>query len=85
MWWAWSGKAVTERYIEVVIGRLVTDEEFRDMFLRDPHRALGELLIRGTHLTQSEIAALTAIDSGLWERVAEQIDPRLQKASLKAS
>jgi len=26
-----------------------------------------------------------ATDSGLWERVADQIDPRLQKASLKQS
>jgi hypothetical protein len=74
---------VTQRCIEVVIGRIVTDEEFRRKFLSDPHEALVELLERGTHLTQTEIAALVATDSSLWERVAEQIDPRLQKASLK--
>jgi len=52
----------------MVIGRLVTDEEFRDTFLSDPHRALGELLERGTHLTHAEIAALIATESALWGR-----------------
>ena len=75
---------MTQRSIEMVIGRLVTDEEFRETFLSDPHRALGELLERGTHLTHAEIAALVATDSALWEQVAEQVDPRLQKISLKA-
>ncbi len=74
---------MTQRCIEMVIGRLVTDEEFRETFLSDPHRALGELLERGTHLTHAEIAALIATDCALWGRVAEQIDQRLQKASLK--
>lgn len=75
---------MTQRSIEIVIGRLVTDEEFRETFLSDPHKALGDLLERGTHLTQAEIAALVATDSALWLRVADQIDQRLQKASLKA-
>ena len=74
---------MTQRYIEVVIGRLVTDEDFRQTFVRDPHTALAELLARGTHLTHAEIAALVATDTRLWGRVAEQVDPRLQKASLK--
>jgi len=78
-----AGLVVTQRCIESVIGRLVTDEDFRAMFLNDPHQALGELLERGTHLSHGEIAALIAIDSTLWERVAAEIDPRLQKASLK--
>lgn len=75
---------MTQRSIEMVIGRLVTDEEFRQTFLKDPHQALGDLLERGTHLTHAEIAALIATESSLWERVADQVDQRLQKASLKA-
>ena len=74
---------MTQRSIEMVIGRLVTDDEFRLTFLRDPHQALAELLERGMHLTHAEIGALIATERALWERVAEQIDPRLQKASLK--
>ena len=75
---------MTQRCIEIVVGRLLTDEEFREQFMSDPHQALAGLLERGTHLTQTEIAALVAIDSTLWERFAEQIDPRLQKANLKS-
>lgn len=74
---------MTQRSIEMVIGRLVTDEEFRETFLDDPQQALADLLERGTHLSQAEIAALIATDSSLWTSVAEQIDQRLQKASLK--
>ena len=80
-----GGGPVTQRCIEMVIGRLVTDEEFRSTFVVDPHRALGELLERGTHLTHAEIAALIATDHALWGKVAEQIDPRLQKVSLKTT
>jgi hypothetical protein len=75
---------VTQRSLEIVVGRLLTDEEFRETFLSNPHLALGELLERGTPLSLAEIAALVGIDSTLWAKVAEQIDPRLQKASLKS-
>jgi ribosomally synthesized peptide len=75
---------VTQRSIEIVIGRLSTDEEFRQKFLSDPHQALVELLEAGTHLTPIEMGALMATDSDLWDRVAAEIDPRLQKASLKS-
>jgi hypothetical protein len=74
---------VTPRSIEMVIGRLVTDEEFRETFLVDPHRALADLLDHGMHLSPAEIAALVATQSSLWSRMAEQIAQRLQKASLK--
>ena len=67
-----------------MIGRLLTDEDFRETFLSNPQQALGELLERGTQLSLAEIAALVAIDSALWGRVAEQIDPRLQKASFRS-
>jgi len=74
---------VTQRSIELVIGRLTTDEEFRRRFSEDPHEVLAELLAWGTHLTPVEMAALVATDLTLWDRIAERIDPRLQKADLK--
>jgi len=74
---------VTQHNVELVIGRLLTDEEFRQAFTSDPEQALRDLLERGTHLSRSEIAALVAIDLKLWRRVADKIDPRLQKAALK--
>jgi hypothetical protein len=75
---------VTQRNIESVIGRLLTDEEFRDTFLQNPQRALADLLERGTVLSLAEIAALVSIDSELWTDAAERIDPRLQKVSLRS-
>jgi len=74
---------VAQRSIETVIGRLLTDDEFRETFVRDPIQALDELRQRGMDLTSVEIRALTGIDSRLWGQVADRIDPRLQKASLK--
>jgi hypothetical protein len=75
---------VTQRSIEVVIGRLVTDEEFRATFVKDPHQVIEQLVERGIHLTPAEVAALMATDAGLWDRVADDVDPRLQKADLKS-
>lgn len=74
---------MTQRNVEIVIGRLLTDEGFRSAFLADAEGTLKELLARGTDLNHSEIAALLAIDLKLWRRAATQIDPRLQKAQLK--
>jgi hypothetical protein len=73
---------VTQRSIEIIIGRLLTDEEFRKQFSTDPRHALVQLIERGTHLAHAGIAARVAMDSALWERVGDQIDPRLQKPSL---
>ncbi len=51
------------------------------MFFSDPHRALLDLLEWDTHLTHTEVAALTALDATFWEQVAEQFDPGLQSAA----
>ncbi|MEO8677642.1 MAG: Os1348 family NHLP clan protein [Vicinamibacterales bacterium] len=73
---------MTQQSIEMVIGRLVTDEEFRRAFHSDPHEAIASLLKTGMHLTRAEIAALVAMDPGVWARVSDLVDPRLQKADL---
>lgn len=75
---------MAQRFIELIIGRLVTDEEFREAFLSDPRSALTELVARGVDLTETEMTALMATNSGLWEHVASLVDPRLQKANLKS-
>jgi hypothetical protein len=83
-WRLSQGQAnVAQRSVEMLIGRLVTDEQFRREFQRDPHATLFTLCDRGLELSQTEIAALLSTDSELWDRVAGSIDARLQKASLK--
>ena len=73
---------VAQRIIEMLIGRLITDEQFRGEFLNDPEQTLLALRERGLELSRTEIAALVNTDPALWARAAELIDRRLQKASL---
>jgi len=74
---------VAQRIIEMLIGRLITDEEFRSEFLKDPEKTLTELSEHGLELSRTEVAALVSTDPTLWSRTADAIDPRLQKASFK--
>ena len=74
---------MSQRTIERLIGRLLTDEELRDEFSRAPRRTLSTLNELGWELSRLEVDALLAIEFGLWSRVAARIDPRLQRSSLK--
>jgi hypothetical protein len=74
---------MSQRTIERVIGRLLTDEELRDEFIRSPRRTLAELSDQGWELNRLEVDALLTINIGLWSEVAARIDPRLQRCSLK--
>lgn len=78
-------RTMAQRDVESVIGRLVTDEEFRREFLDDAAGTLGTLVEHGIGLSRAEVVALIATDPALWDRVAETLDQRLQKASLKGS
>lgn len=73
---------MTQDYIERVIGRLLTDEEFRRSFIADPDQLLGSLVDEGAELSSVEIAALLATDVTTWIEAAECLDPRLQKVAL---
>ena len=74
---------MSQRTIERVIGRLLTDEELRLKFIRAPRRTVAELGEQGWQLSGLEVEALLAIDLGLWSQVAARVDPRLQRCSLK--
>ena len=74
---------MAQRTIEMLIGRLITDEDFRCGFLADPESTLLELSDRGLELSRTEIAALVGTDPTLWARAAADLDPRLQKVSLR--
>ena len=65
----------------MIVGRLVTDEEYRLKFLSDPIRALTTLRDQGVELTSAEIEALIRTDQTLWSDAATRIDPDLQRSS----
>ena len=73
---------MSQRAVEQAVGRLVTDERFRRLFTSDVAAALRELAEEGLEMNPPEAAALVATDPGLWDAIAEGIDPRLQKISL---
>jgi hypothetical protein len=73
---------MAQRVVEMLIGRLVTDEAFRSRFLGDPGVVLRDLRDRGLELSPIEIAALAGTDRGLWTMAADRLDPRLQKSRL---
>ena len=72
---------VAQRSIEILIGRLTTDEAFRSAFRGNATMALTGFIESGYDLTPLEIAAVRMTPPDVWERIAEQIDPRLQKVS----
>ena len=76
---------VAQRSIEMLIGRLITDERFRTDFLSSPEDTLNDLCALGLDLSRAEIAALLNTDPALWIRAASQIDARLQKVNLSVN
>jgi hypothetical protein len=75
---------LAHRIVELLIGRLITDEGFRAAFLANPEQTLQDLCERGLELSRTEIAALLNTHPWMWGHAAQLLDPRLQKASLEA-
>lgn len=73
---------MSQSNVERVVGRLVTDEEFRRRFAEAPSAVLSELTASGWELTGCELRALSSLDAGVAERLARELDPRIQKADL---
>lgn len=76
---------MSQANVERIVGRLATDEDFRREFRADPERVVRSLAERGLELTRSEISTLVVLDPRTLESFANALDPRLQKASLRAS
>ncbi len=74
---------MSQRNVELMIGRLLTDEDMRRQFVRMPARAIEDFCRQGWELTQGEIQALAATDGTMWSELAARIPSRLQRCSLK--
>ena len=74
---------MSQRNVEIVIGRLATDEEARGRFLDDPQAEIASWRQEGLELSAIEAEALAALSRKPLEALADALDPRLQKASVK--
>ncbi len=69
----------TEKELEELLGRALTDEEFRARLFDDPQQAARDA---GYELTAEQLATLKSIDM---QTVAENLDQRLLKRSQHAA
>jgi hypothetical protein len=73
---------MAQRTVQLIVGQILTDEEFRADFLDQPYETLRALRDRGVELTNLEIDALAKTDRRFWTVGAEWIDGRLQRCRL---
>ena len=73
---------MAQRTVQLIIGQILTDEEFRADFLERPRATLASLRDRGFELTNLEVDALARTDRRLWQSGAEWIDARIQRCRL---
>lgn len=74
---------MSQRSVEQVIGKLVTDEDFRRRFDQSREATLAEVVAHGLELNAIEQCALRSLDVTACARLAGCLDPRLQKISLR--
>lgn len=70
---------MSQKNVERIIGRLVTDETFRNWFAKNPEEAMETMFEHGVELTSFERQALRSIDLSAAAAFAKAIDPALQK------
>ena len=69
---------MSQQAVESILGRLITDEEFRCQFFIDP-RSACETQFRDLPTTQ-EVEALMSIDSDVLTQIALALDPKIVRA-----
>jgi hypothetical protein len=66
---------MSQRAVEGVLGRLITDAEFRDEFFRDPARTCEQRVKEAP--TPQEVDALRRIDQHALSQIAVLLDPKI--------
>jgi DNA-binding NarL/FixJ family response regulator len=66
--------------VQIVIGRLLTDDVFRRQFEQCRRECLASVCGHGIDLDRTEIAALVEADARVWTSMASQIDRRLRQS-----
>ena len=72
---------MSQRNVERLVGRLVTDEEILGLFAASPEVALAEAMASGLELTPVERQALACCEIRACKRFASRLDPRIRKVN----
>ena len=73
---------MAHKSVEVLLGKLVTDESLRHRFKADRPGAIKDLGVFGLEFTPVEIEALCSTDLEACEQFATSLDPRLKKSPM---
>ncbi len=73
---------MSQKTVQLVIARLLTDEDVRARFLGDPLGTLTAFRDQGFELTCDEVDALIQTDRTVWADAAGRIHPRLQRCRM---
>ena len=65
---------MSQRAVERVLGRLVTDGRFRNDFFEEPAQACAN---EGLDLSRTEMQALLRVDENVLKAFAAAVDPRI--------
>jgi hypothetical protein len=76
---------MSQRNVELLIGRLLTDDDLRNDFTRAPFETLAAFVQRGWELSRGEIDAFTQTDADFWTVAASRLPSRLRRVSLRSS
>ncbi len=68
---------MSQEAVERVLGRLLTDEQFRSFAERSIEKACRQ---HGYVLSDAELAILSGMNLDMLKRAADSVDPHLQRA-----
>jgi hypothetical protein len=74
---------MSQRNVELLIGRLLTDEALRRRFGACAREVVLDFQEQGWELSPGEVGALVAMDTRLWFIAAAGLPSRLQRCSLR--
>jgi hypothetical protein len=73
---------MSQRGVERTLGKLITDEDFRESFLADPLTATVHI---GVELTSAEVEALGRIPVHLLTDLSQRLDGRICRVHVPAA
>jgi hypothetical protein len=76
---------MSQRGVQLVIGKLLTDADFRQRFKAHARACLADLREQGIELNETELAALVETDPRMWSATAQRINRRLHGVMSVAS